>query len=352
MFDVFIGHATEDKDTFVRPLATQLNSLGVSLAYDEFTLKPGDNLRLTADWGFQEARFGIIVLSPAFFALAFPERELDGLTSRGAKADGGLVLPIWHQIDVKDIYRSSIPLSDKAPIRAADGIPAVSKALLGVLRPDLSDKAKASAAQGTGAQSITPYTLGTLYDFVTRYDRTYHWGPHLGTIYQAHRQLAISTIEQLREAIACPEIEDALDGMHRKLLGRPLELWGKLIYMPLAFMMGDQGMRMVEATIMASHDYIEHRTRHRPDVPPPPSDFIRDPVSLAPELPPGWDGDAWVRQDETEYLVRAWNRRTGLSVSGRGSTFKSARYLLIHKIQDFAPGWNPTGAPPARKKQA
>ena len=37
-WDALISHASEDKDNFVRPLATALRALGVSGWYDEFKL--------------------------------------------------------------------------------------------------------------------------------------------------------------------------------------------------------------------------------------------------------------------------------------------------------------------------
>lgn len=44
-YDVFISHASEDKDAVVRPLAHALREGGLSVWYDEFELKLGDSLR-------------------------------------------------------------------------------------------------------------------------------------------------------------------------------------------------------------------------------------------------------------------------------------------------------------------
>src|SRR5207302_11279236 len=44
-YDVFISHATEDKDDVVRPLAHALREHDVSVWYDEFELKVGESLR-------------------------------------------------------------------------------------------------------------------------------------------------------------------------------------------------------------------------------------------------------------------------------------------------------------------
>ena len=42
LYDVFICHASEDKDDFVQPLAEALRAENVAVWYDEFTLKLGD----------------------------------------------------------------------------------------------------------------------------------------------------------------------------------------------------------------------------------------------------------------------------------------------------------------------
>jgi hypothetical protein len=81
-WDVFISHATEDKELFVRPLAITLQHLGVSVWYDEFTLRLGDSLRKSIDRGLSSSRFGLIVISQHFIKKKWPEYELNGLISR------------------------------------------------------------------------------------------------------------------------------------------------------------------------------------------------------------------------------------------------------------------------------
>src|SRR5205823_8787479 len=50
-WDVFVCHASEDKEGFVRPLAKMLHESGLTVWYDEFTLKIGDSLRRRIDEG-------------------------------------------------------------------------------------------------------------------------------------------------------------------------------------------------------------------------------------------------------------------------------------------------------------
>jgi len=81
-FDVFISHASEDKDDFVRPLANELLNRGIRVWYDESTLKWGDSLRRKIDQGLARSRYGIVILSSAFFVKNWPQYELDGLVAR------------------------------------------------------------------------------------------------------------------------------------------------------------------------------------------------------------------------------------------------------------------------------
>ena len=65
-----------------RPLAEALRQQRVEVWYDEFSLRVGDSIRRAIDRGLAQSRFGIVILSKAFFAKEWPQYELDGLTER------------------------------------------------------------------------------------------------------------------------------------------------------------------------------------------------------------------------------------------------------------------------------
>ena len=69
-YDVFISHASEDKDEVVRPLANALKERGVTVWYDEFEMRIGDSLRRKIDKGLANSRFGIVVISRDFIKKA------------------------------------------------------------------------------------------------------------------------------------------------------------------------------------------------------------------------------------------------------------------------------------------
>lgn len=111
--DVFISHASADKDAIARPLAQELLRRGVTVWFDEFELRIGDSLRQRIDEGLATSDFGVVVLSPEFFhpERTWTRRELDGLTAR-EDADGRqLILPIWHEITKEEVAKFSPTLA-------------------------------------------------------------------------------------------------------------------------------------------------------------------------------------------------------------------------------------------------
>jgi hypothetical protein len=117
-FDLFISHASDDKDAFVRPLAEALATLGVEVWYDEFQLRVGDSLRRSIDKGLANSRFGVVVLSSAFFAKNWPQYELDGMVARemnGVK----VILPIWHRVTKDEVIEYSPTLADRVALNSS-----------------------------------------------------------------------------------------------------------------------------------------------------------------------------------------------------------------------------------------
>ena len=111
-YDVFISHASEDKDEVVKPLANALLEGGLSVWYDDFELKIGDSLRRNIDRGITSSRFGVVVLSKAFFKKGWTNYELDGLVTKALSGDQ-VLLPVWHKITKDEVVSYSAPLADK-----------------------------------------------------------------------------------------------------------------------------------------------------------------------------------------------------------------------------------------------
>lgn len=116
--DVFISHAWEDKDGFVRELAEKCRSAGIDAWYDEQSLKWGDSLRQAIDRGLGEAYFGVVVLSENFFKKEWTNYELDGLLQKESSGRGA-VLPIWYKVTKDEVEGFSPSLANRLALNTA-----------------------------------------------------------------------------------------------------------------------------------------------------------------------------------------------------------------------------------------
>lgn len=125
-YDIFISHASEDKDSFVRPLANALAKQKYKIWYDEHSLKIGDSLSEKIDAGLANSKYGVVVLSKNFFRKEWPKRELRGLVAKETEGQGK-ILPIWHNIEKSEILKYSPTLADLIAIKSILGVNHVSK---------------------------------------------------------------------------------------------------------------------------------------------------------------------------------------------------------------------------------
>jgi Domain of unknown function (DUF1883)/TIR domain len=112
-YDVFICHASEDKEDIARPLAQALRSLGLTVWFDEFTMRIGSSLRREIDTGLANSRFGVVILSVPFFDKGWSNYELDGLVTREVSGPDQIILPVWHRVTKAEVQGYSPSLADK-----------------------------------------------------------------------------------------------------------------------------------------------------------------------------------------------------------------------------------------------
>lgn len=134
-WDIFISHASEDKVDVARPLAVLLASAGLKIWLDENELRLGDSLREKIDHGLANSRYGIVVLSRAFFAKDWPQRELDGLMAQESRSQK-VLLPVWHDINQRIVAAYSPILADRLAVSTSRGLDNVALDVLRVVHPD------------------------------------------------------------------------------------------------------------------------------------------------------------------------------------------------------------------------
>jgi hypothetical protein len=157
--DFFISHASEDKEAVARPLYEQLLGRGFSVWLDEVELTVGDSLRESIDSGLANCRFGIVIISKAFFAKRWPQYELDGLMVRhmsGTKT----VLPVWHGVSQADVAEHSPSLAGAYAANTSIGIPKVADEIV-----------RAFTVSGLRAPTIPGTSSRLPEDVISRWDQ-------------------------------------------------------------------------------------------------------------------------------------------------------------------------------------
>jgi hypothetical protein len=107
---LFLSHASEDKDDFVRPLRDKLLEAGFDVWYDKDSLIVGQSLLRQISEGLKSANYGIVVLSPHFFSKKWPQEELDGLFALET-AERKIIIPIWHNVSENEVKQYSAILA-------------------------------------------------------------------------------------------------------------------------------------------------------------------------------------------------------------------------------------------------
>ncbi|HQZ00741.1 MAG TPA: toll/interleukin-1 receptor domain-containing protein [Propionicimonas sp.] len=107
-WDVFISHASEDKDDIARPLAEALQARGVSVWFDELNIAWGQPIHRAIEAGIANGTYGLVIISPTFMVKQWTQAELDALHGRQmGRPDGhGLILPLWHRVTTDDVQQN------------------------------------------------------------------------------------------------------------------------------------------------------------------------------------------------------------------------------------------------------
>lgn len=102
-YDVFISHASSDKEEFVEELYQSIKKLGIRIFYDKESLEWGDNWKTAILNGTKKSEFAVIVISENFFGREWTEKELEEFLSRQNRNGQKLILPILHNITLAQL---------------------------------------------------------------------------------------------------------------------------------------------------------------------------------------------------------------------------------------------------------
>ncbi|MEP7309156.1 MAG: toll/interleukin-1 receptor domain-containing protein [Acidobacteriota bacterium] len=133
-FDVFISHASEDKAAVAEPLMNALVARGLQVWLDKAEIRLGHSIYDSIETGLRRSRFGVVILSPNFFAKRWPRRELTALAALEDAEDIRKILPIWHNVDRAYVAENNALLAGVAAAQMADGIEAVADQIAAEVR--------------------------------------------------------------------------------------------------------------------------------------------------------------------------------------------------------------------------
>lgn len=118
-YDVFVSHATEDKESFSDEFVLILQEkYNLKVWYDVVSIKWGDSIRTEIDKGLKKSKFGVVILSRSYISKYWTNYELEGLFQRESNG-GKLILPIWHNITKQEVQNFSPSLAGKMAMSTA-----------------------------------------------------------------------------------------------------------------------------------------------------------------------------------------------------------------------------------------
>ena len=126
---------SRDKDDLVRQLVHELSKLMCPVWYDEFSLNVGDSLRTSIEAGLRPTRKCVVVLSPSFLSNeGWGKAEFDSVYTREILEKDNVILPIWHNVSVEDVYQYSPRLADKVGLSSGLGVEELARKLARVIK--------------------------------------------------------------------------------------------------------------------------------------------------------------------------------------------------------------------------
>lgn len=126
----FISHDSKDKDQIVRELARELTLHMCPVWYDEYSLRVGESLRESIEMGLKEAKKCVLILSPNFLKNeGWAKAEFDSIYVREVLDLKGVILPVWHNVNVKQVYEYSPRLAGKVGLSSSIGVKELARKL-------------------------------------------------------------------------------------------------------------------------------------------------------------------------------------------------------------------------------
>lgn len=167
MKEVFLSHASPDKEIIVRPFAEKLKEAGISFWLDEAEMKWGDKLSKSINSGLEKSNYIIVFLSEHFVGRNWAEAELSSALTRENSEGRNVVLPII--IGNPNEVLSNYPLlRDKIYKRWDDGVDSCIESLEDLIYSSKSDEKLMTQIKGTTHE--IPVSPGAVVELLGKMD--------------------------------------------------------------------------------------------------------------------------------------------------------------------------------------
>ncbi|MFV0428687.1 MAG: toll/interleukin-1 receptor domain-containing protein [Arachnia sp.] len=128
--DVFICHASTDKDEYARPLGSHLRALGITCWVDETEIEVGDTLTQTISDGLRSAKYVLALATPTLLIRPWPKKELEIALDRETQSGETVVIPVLATS--RSAWVNAFPkMADRHCLAWSDGIEEVATAVAG-----------------------------------------------------------------------------------------------------------------------------------------------------------------------------------------------------------------------------
>ncbi len=135
-WDIFISHASEDKEAVAKPLDDLLRKKGLDVWLDEYQITLGDDFQIKKNEGLSKSRYGVVIISEYFFSKKWTQNELSALFMK-EETRGKVILPVLHGVDYQYVVNNAPMLASKIAASTSDGLDNVAEKIFEAVKPYL-----------------------------------------------------------------------------------------------------------------------------------------------------------------------------------------------------------------------
>jgi len=118
-WDLFISHASEDKDDIARPLKKYFDRLGLNSWYDEDSIQFNESISKKVYEGLKKSKGAVIILSEKFYNKEWTLLELGGILYKRFN-EGGILYLLYWDIEIKKVTDKLSFIKDIKSIQMSD----------------------------------------------------------------------------------------------------------------------------------------------------------------------------------------------------------------------------------------